>query len=233
MSAAYTVFWQPGCTSCLRAKEFLTSHGIDFESINVREVDDAMERLTALVTRSVPVVARGNDFVFAQDIDTLAAFVGVELNRRMLAPDVLVNQLDRILAAAQRYIEQLPANALSTKLPARDRTYLDLGYHLFVIPIAFLDAVAGGELTYEHFERVPPSGSTAKEVTALGSDVRSRLQTWWSEVAQVGLPDSVQTYYGQQATHGVLERTAWHCIGRIETGIDLPAMPISMATRTA
>ena len=26
----YRVFWQPGCTSCLRTKEFLTSHGIEF-----------------------------------------------------------------------------------------------------------------------------------------------------------------------------------------------------------
>jgi arsenate reductase-like glutaredoxin family protein len=29
------VFWQPGCSSCLRAKEFLTKNGVDYESINV------------------------------------------------------------------------------------------------------------------------------------------------------------------------------------------------------
>jgi len=29
------VFWQPGCTSCLRTKEFLTKSGVDYESINV------------------------------------------------------------------------------------------------------------------------------------------------------------------------------------------------------
>ncbi|MCJ7838169.1 MAG: NrdH-redoxin, partial [Burkholderiales bacterium] len=29
------MFWQPGCTSCLRTKEFLTRQGVDYESINV------------------------------------------------------------------------------------------------------------------------------------------------------------------------------------------------------
>jgi arsenate reductase-like glutaredoxin family protein len=35
--AAITVYWQPGCTSCLKTKEFLRSHGVVFESVNVRE----------------------------------------------------------------------------------------------------------------------------------------------------------------------------------------------------
>jgi phytoene dehydrogenase-like protein len=34
-SARVQVFWQPGCSSCLRTKEFLTKQGIDFESIDV------------------------------------------------------------------------------------------------------------------------------------------------------------------------------------------------------
>jgi len=30
-------YWQPGCTSCLRMKEFLTRHGVPFVSRNVLE----------------------------------------------------------------------------------------------------------------------------------------------------------------------------------------------------
>ena len=30
-------YWQPGCTSCLRMKEFLTRHGVPFVSVNVLE----------------------------------------------------------------------------------------------------------------------------------------------------------------------------------------------------
>ena len=29
------VYWQPGCTSCLRMKEFLTKNGVPFVSVNV------------------------------------------------------------------------------------------------------------------------------------------------------------------------------------------------------
>ena len=39
------VFWQPGCTSCLRTKEFLTRQGVDYESVNVHGNEAAMEEL--------------------------------------------------------------------------------------------------------------------------------------------------------------------------------------------
>src|SRR5690606_39888204 len=38
-------FWQPGCTSCLRMKEFLQRHGVPFTSVNVLEEKGAMEEL--------------------------------------------------------------------------------------------------------------------------------------------------------------------------------------------
>ena len=53
------VFWQPGCTSCLRTKEFLARNGVDFESINVHGNAAGMEELRKLGARSVPIVARG------------------------------------------------------------------------------------------------------------------------------------------------------------------------------
>ena len=31
------VYWQPGCSSCLKTKEFLLDNGVPFESINVLE----------------------------------------------------------------------------------------------------------------------------------------------------------------------------------------------------
>ena len=61
------VFWQPGCTSCLRTKEFLTRHGVDYESINVHGNAQGMEELRKLGVRSVPVVARGDRFVRRRD----------------------------------------------------------------------------------------------------------------------------------------------------------------------
>lgn len=211
MTTQYTVYWQPGCSSCLRAKEFLADHNIPYHSVNVREDQKAMDILSELGARSIPVVTKGEEFVFAQDLDALAKFVGVDLNRKMLEPEELIFRIDRILAAAQRYIRQLPDNALDTRLPGRDRSYFDLAYHVFMIPVAFLDAVKGGELSYDYFERTPPDSlSNATHIMAFGDTVRTDIKEWWNAASRKGMPERVNTYYGKHTTHSVLERTAWH-----------------------
>jgi glutaredoxin len=207
----YRVYWQPGCTSCLRTKEFLTRHGIEFESINVREVEGAMAELQSLGLRSVPVVAHGDRGIYAQELREVASFVGVPMELDALPPAELIRRLDRILAAAQRYLRQLPDTRLADRLPGRTRTWRDLGYHLFVIPLGFLDAARGGELTEEHFQRKPPDSMQSWEAIAgFGAAVRVDLQRWWDESGSRALPAQVRTYYGDQPADKVLERTCWH-----------------------
>ena len=48
------VYWRPGCSSCVRVKEFLSGLGVDYESINVSAQPEAMDELRALGVRSVP-----------------------------------------------------------------------------------------------------------------------------------------------------------------------------------
>ena len=82
------VFWQPGCTSCLRTKEFLARNGVDFESINVHGNEAGMEELRKLGARSVPVVALGGKFVFAQAIGDVINFLGLKVRpQERLSPD--------------------------------------------------------------------------------------------------------------------------------------------------
>lgn len=211
MEDEYRVYWQPGCSSCLRAKEFLKTHGIAFKSINVREQEGGMDELASLGARTVPVVAKGNRFVFCQDLNDLAEFVGVNLSLPRLSPADLVAKLDLVLGAAQRYVVQLSGDTLDTGLPGRDRTYRDLAYHVFMIPVGFLDAARGGELTFEHFEQKPPEAMrTAAQVASFGDAVRQRLAEWWSDASALDSLEPVMTYYGVKSAESVLERTAWH-----------------------
>ena len=53
------VYWQPGCSSCLRTKELLKRHGVPFVSIDVLAEARGFKELEALGVRLVPVVARG------------------------------------------------------------------------------------------------------------------------------------------------------------------------------
>jgi len=59
----YTLYWQPGCTSCLRTREFVSQHGIAFEAASVRATPGTGERLAALGARSVPVLAQGTTWM--------------------------------------------------------------------------------------------------------------------------------------------------------------------------
>ena len=207
---SFRVYWQPGCTSCLRTKEFLSQHGVAYESVNVRTTPGAMEELAALGLRSVPAVSNGERAIYAQEIREVAAFVGIEFEQPALPPDELIARLDQILAAAVRYLGQLPGSRVDDRLPGRNRSWRDLGYHLFVIVQGFLDAARGGELTEEHFLRKPPEEMTDfADCAAFGAGIRAELDDWWQSVGQA-LPAEVATYYGRQPAHTVLERSCWH-----------------------
>jgi len=209
-AAGLTVYWQPGCTSCLRAKEFLDSHGIAFRSVNVRERRGAFEELDRLGVRTVPVVARGRDYVLAQDIDELARFVGVDVRRPRLPSDELVARLQALLAASESLLEAVPCDRLHQRLPQRERTWLDLGFHVSMIVQGLITAGTGGELTYEHYERrAPAPWRNAQPAIAFSRATRRALDAWWSE-ARGNTSRSVRTYFGDPPLESLLERSAWH-----------------------
>jgi hypothetical protein len=99
---------------------------------------------------------------------------------------------------------------LRERLPGRNRTHLDLAYHVSQVVVGFLDAALGGRLTFEHFERKPPGHlGAAADVAQLIRSVSQALAVWWG-ANQSHLPAELDTYYGRQPLHAVLERTTWH-----------------------
>src|ERR687887_150313 len=111
------VYWRPGCSSCVKVKEFLANLGVDYESINVSARPEAMEELRALGVRTVPVVARGAEYVFAQELADVSAFIGRRVDFQRLAPPELYDTWQKVLAAAQRHVLQIPAARLPERAP--------------------------------------------------------------------------------------------------------------------
>ncbi len=212
MTEQVKVYWQPWCTSCLRVREFLEKRGVAFDSVNVLEREGAMEELRGLGARSVPVVARGGEFVFAQSLREVETFLGLDVQTGPeLPPRQLVDRLDLILTAAQRYVRQMPAAQLETNLPNRPRSYRVLMHHIFRIPDAFLEMTRGARLTYEMLVEPPPGDMrTAEDIAAYGERVRHGVRAWWDGVEDKSGTALVPTYYGEQPLHEVLERTTWH-----------------------
>jgi glutaredoxin len=204
------VFWQPGCTSCLRTKEFLTRHGVDYESINVHGNPEGMAALAKLGAKSVPVVARGERFVFAQAIGDVIDFLGLKVKpQERLSPEALVRKLDLVLTAAARYVRQIPAAELDKPFRNRNRPIRALAFHVFRIVEGFLESMGdGGELTYERIMRDnAPANASAEDLARYGEGVLARAKAWWA-----ACPDKTcqTTYFGEHPVHVVLERTVWH-----------------------
>jgi glutaredoxin len=204
------VYWQPGCTSCLRAREFLRQHGVPFLSVNVRDSDTARAELEALGVRTVPVVARGSEYVLAQDLDELARFAGVTTPRARLSPDELAARLQALLACSETYLALIPADRLHQRLPQRERSWLDLGFHVSMIVQALLSAADGGKLAYEFYEmRAPGTWTSAAPAVQFCRATRAGLSYWWARAR--AQPDILlDTYWGERPLGDVLERTAWH-----------------------
>jgi len=207
------VFWQPGCTSCLRTKEFLTRHGVDYESINVHGNDAALAELAKLGARSVPIVARGKKFVFAQTIGDVIGFLGLEVKpQECLSPEALMAKLDLVLSAAARYVRQIPQAELDKPFRNRNRPIRALAHHVFRIVEGFLESMQDGRvLTYERImQDTAPSRGTAEDIARYGEDVLQRATAWWAAYPDKTCARPMATYFGEHPVHVVLERTVWH-----------------------
>ncbi len=206
------VFWQPGCTSCLRTKEFLTRQGVDYESINVHGNGAAMEELRKLGARSVPIVSRGERFVYAQTLTDVIRFLDLQIKlHEPLSPEELLLKLDLVLTAAARYVRQIPDGRLELPFRNRNRPIRALGCHVFRIPEAFLEVVPVGPLSYERIMAEPNAElRSGEDIARYGEGVLVRFKRWWAEYSDKRCSTIMDTYFGRHPLHEVLERTVWH-----------------------
>jgi glutaredoxin len=207
-------YWQPGCTSCLRMKEFLTKHGVAFVSINVLEDKDAFADLATLGVRSVPIVRRGQDWANGQVLREVARVAGIPWGgAQVLPPEELAARLVRIQTTAQRLFNQIPDDKLGRMLPHRPRSYAQLAYHTFNIADAFLEhEVYGLPLKEGAYGRVPPPEMDTKgKILVYGRDVLAGFQNWWAGPGRTtDFSRKANVYYGDVTLHEYLERTTWH-----------------------
>jgi glutaredoxin/uncharacterized damage-inducible protein DinB len=204
---ALRVYWRPGCSSCVKVKEFLAQLGVEYESVNVSANPRAMEELRALGVHQVPVVVRAGEYVFAQELADVSAFIGRKVDFKRLPAPVLVEKWLRILQAAQRHARQIPAQRLHERAtPGRDRSVRDLAFHVYQVAEAFLEAVENGvEDLPSIYNAPPPQGM---EIWEYGAAIEKRLRRWWARNPDTS--GKIRTYYGAQPLHHVLERSTWH-----------------------
>ena len=207
------VYWRPGCSSCVKVKEFLNQQGVEFESIDVSARPEAMQDLLAFGVKTVPVVARGGEFVFAQALEDVSRFIGRKFSADRLAPELLIEKWLRVLRAAQRHARQIPADRLHERATGgRDRSIGTLAYHVYQIPDAFLQAIENGEqnLAAVYDTPLPKDVTGVEHIAAYGDKITRKLDAWWNALPDKSCRQKVKTYYGERPLHELLERCTWH-----------------------
>ncbi len=211
-AAGLRLFWQPGCSSCVKVKEMLTDLGVPFTSVNILDHDDAMDVLIEHGARSVPVLIRDKELLFAQSLEDVARFVGRERTANRLPPEVLMERWQYFLNTAMAITAQLPADKMDHHpVPGRARTVCSLAYHIFQVPEGFLSVIVGGATDSRLIDNADYAHLKTKEdVLAYDQSILARLQAWWRDGADRTGQQSFNTYYGQQPLHQILDRATWH-----------------------
>lgn len=204
-------YWKPGCSSCLRTKEFLVKQGIAFESVNALEHAGALDELRAIGARGLPVITLGKRFTLCQSFGDVLQFLDLKVRvAEPLAPAALRGKIDVVLAAAVRYTRQFPPAQLKQTFRDRPRTQGALAFHIFKVVDMGISAAEGKGMDVEGFSLVPPEEWTGEDIARWGEQARERALAWWDAQPAAAFARRVPTYYGERETHDVLERMTWH-----------------------
>ena len=161
------------------------------------------------------MVARGEQFVFGQNLEDVAEFVGLQgTGHQPLPPEQLIGKWIDVLRTAQGLIRQLPDAALNERVVAnRDRSIRLMCHHVFRVGEAFLESVVDGVEYAVQLANVPPAEgtfTTGDEIARYGESVIARLQQWWDKLDDKTCQQKVKTFFGMQPIYMLYERSTWH-----------------------
>ncbi len=173
------------------------------------------ERLLKFGVRNVPVVARGEQYVFGQNLEDVAEFVGLQgTGHQPLPPEELIKRWILVLRATQRFLRQMPDDKLTERvIDNRDRSVRLMGHHVFRIGEAFLESVEDGVEYATQLANVPPKDGTfmsGEEIARYGDTIIARLEKWWQNLADKSCQQKIKTFFGMQPIHMLYERSTWH-----------------------
>jgi hypothetical protein len=173
------------------------------------------ERLLQLGVRTVPVLARDGQYIFCQNLEDVAEFVGLQgTGHTPLPPQALFTKWTVVLRAAQRYIRQIPNARLNERaIESRDRSIRLLSHHIFRIGEAFLEVAIDGVEYWVQLANVPPKEgtyTTGDEIASYGDSVIERIENWWIQLEDKSCQQKVKTFYGTPPMHQLFERSTWH-----------------------
>lgn len=214
MSQPLKVYWVPGCSGCLRTKEFLNKHGVKFISVNAFADKAAFDELEKLGVKRIPIAARGKQWADGQVLPDLARIAGIKYDPTpKLSPAQLAERGVRVMSVAHKLMSSMPETDLATRLPGRPRSYRQLCCHIFQIFEVFLELVEDGwRLEFMSYLRdIPSDVVSIADLMKYTADIQARFSTWWrGKGGSTDFTVTADVYYGDVTLHHYFERTIWH-----------------------
>lgn len=141
-----------------------------------------------------------------------AALLGVTYQETArLAPRALAARLDEVLAAVHAILSVMTKTHVAWIPAERKRTVRDLGYHVFRLSLAYIDAMDRGHLPEGWLQETAPEGlDDGPALARYGALVRGRLAGWFQGAGDEEFARVIDVYYGPESGHALLERTTWH-----------------------
>jgi hypothetical protein len=175
-------------------------------------VPEADAELKRLGVPRVPAVTVGDRAVHGWNPAAYAELVGIDYQPvTKLSPSVLAGRLDRVLAATEALVREIPDDRMEWTPPERNRPLADLGYHIFRLSLGFAEGVDRDSFPETvHTETAPADLRTGEAVARYGALVRGRLSGWFAGAGHDEYARVVNTYWGPVVAHDLLERTTWH-----------------------
>jgi len=197
----------------LRAKEFLSRYGVQFEPVNIAGNADGQSRLLSHGLESVPAVCLDDECVPGGDLGAVARLLELDYKPpARLTPGGLFAKWMLVLDAVQRYVKQAPFEGLSHKSPDRDRTFRELGWHIVLIPRAFVTAYDANEFPNRLFAEKDVSVElTGADIASAVVESQRVVEAWWRDAgSQDPLDRVLETYWGAHTLLESFEREVWH-----------------------
>jgi glutaredoxin len=212
-SPVLTIYWMPGCSSCLRMKEFVERMEIPHVAVNAVESPQEVDVISRLGL-TVPAAVLGGRGVPGVDLVGIADLAGIEYTPPdLLAPAQLHTRYLRVLDVAQSLIGLLDDAHLDYAEPDRPRTMRGLALHIVTIMRGFVD-IEETNVFGKGMEGIAPElrvTATAQELLAVSRTTREQFTQWWDLVGSSDTFDRVVgSHNGFWTLHEALERAVWH-----------------------
>jgi glutaredoxin-like protein NrdH len=194
-------------------KAMLSRRGVEFDVRDIENDPTALAELQALGLMTVPVVAKGDEYVHGWNPTRVGELLGFKGQEVSTTPEQMLSSMRTILDATIRAVAQIPDEMLTWKSPDRDRPLRQLVHHMFRYYELGVDVDILGEFPLRtSWSRTGDvtSFDRTRRLVRYGETTREKFNAWFNVVDPKAFERTIDSDSGPRTLMQVLQRTRLH-----------------------